>query len=177
MDYEKEIEEYIRRDFLVLNSEDNAKAAAKLMSEKGQDAILVEKGGEIVGIVTERDLFNRVLAKGLDPNKVKLSEVMSSPLISINRRAKVKDAIALMSKNNCRRLVVKDDGKIIGIITQRSIVGDLASDRIPLAELEIPKGVTCPYCGSIFSDKKELSKHIDRIHIGSGLLEGDIRKW
>lgn len=38
-------------------------------------------------------------------------------------------------------------------------------------------GVSCPYCGSKFKDNEELSKHIDRIHHGSGLLEGDSRKW
>ncbi|AFU57202.1 zinc finger C2H2 domain-containing protein [Candidatus Nitrososphaera gargensis Ga9.2] len=38
-------------------------------------------------------------------------------------------------------------------------------------------GVSCPYCASKFKDNEELSKHIDRIHHGSGLLEGDSRKW
>jgi uncharacterized C2H2 Zn-finger protein len=38
-------------------------------------------------------------------------------------------------------------------------------------------GVYCPYCQSKFKDKEELSKHIDRIHSGSGLLEGDTTKW
>lgn len=37
--------------------------------------------------------------------------------------------------------------------------------------------VSCPYCGSKFDDNEALSKHIDRIHHGSGLLEGDSRKW
>jgi hypothetical protein len=37
--------------------------------------------------------------------------------------------------------------------------------------------VKCPYCGSAFPDNEQLSKHIDRIHHGSGLLEGDARKW
>jgi hypothetical protein len=37
--------------------------------------------------------------------------------------------------------------------------------------------VSCPYCASKFSNNEELSKHIDRIHHGSGLLEGDTRKW
>ena len=44
-------------------------------------------------------------------------------------------------------------------------------------EPEIFYSLRCPYCDSIFTDKNELSKHIDRIHIGSGLLEGDRRKW
>ncbi len=37
--------------------------------------------------------------------------------------------------------------------------------------------VRCPYCDSEFSDKAELSKHIDRVHVGSGLLGGDRRRW
>jgi uncharacterized C2H2 Zn-finger protein len=37
--------------------------------------------------------------------------------------------------------------------------------------------ITCPYCESVFDSKEELSKHIDRIHHGSGLLEGDTRKF
>ncbi|MEO9321500.1 MAG: C2H2-type zinc finger protein [Nitrososphaera sp.] len=39
------------------------------------------------------------------------------------------------------------------------------------------EGPTCPYCGSRFKDNEELSRHIDRIHQGSGLLEGDSTKW
>jgi hypothetical protein len=55
-------------------------------------------------------------------------------------------------------------------------------NNIELAELSVPQepnllSVSCPYCESIFSDKIELSRHIDRIHLGSGLLEGDLRKW
>ncbi len=39
------------------------------------------------------------------------------------------------------------------------------------------KSVRCPYCESIFTNTEDLSKHIDRIHLGSGLLEGDTRKY
>ncbi|MFQ5941425.1 MAG: C2H2-type zinc finger protein [Nitrososphaerales archaeon] len=44
-------------------------------------------------------------------------------------------------------------------------------------EPEIFYSLRCPYCDSIFTNKYELSKHIDRIHTGTGLLEGDMRKW
>jgi len=49
--------------------------------------------------------------------------------------------------------------------------------EIESGEPEIFYSLRCPYCDSVFTDKKELSKHIDRIHVGSGLLEGDKRKW
>jgi hypothetical protein len=75
-------------------------------------------------------------------------------------------------------------GKITGIITLMSIVGNVSDDKLDLAEVELPikviereaTKIICPYCQSQFKDKAELSKHIDRIHIGSGLLEGDMRQ-
>ena len=49
--------------------------------------------------------------------------------------------------------------------------------EIESGEPEIFYSLRCPYCDSIFTDKNELSKYIDKIHVGSGLLEGDLRKW
>ena len=60
-------------------------------------------------------------------------------------------------------------------------MGNNHDDSVALAEVELPAAleskVMCPYCQSSFSNKEELSKHIDRLHLGSGLLEGDLRKW
>jgi len=47
---------------------------------------------------------------------------------------------------------------------------------VPLPELEIPDKIKCPYCMSLFENKKEMSSHIDGIHIGKGLLEGNLEK-
>ena len=91
-----------------------------------------------------------------------------------------------MRTKHIRRLAVKKaGGKIAGILTLMSIVGNVSSDKVDLAEVELPTNVIereatkiiCPYCQSQFKDKAEMSKHIDRIHIGSGLLEGDRRQW
>ena len=93
-----------------------------------------------------------------------------------------------MRSKHIRRLVVKNAGgsnNITGTITLMSIVGNVPSDKVDLAEVELPASVIqregakiiCPYCQSQFKDKAEMSKHIDRIHIGSGLLEGDMRRW
>jgi uncharacterized C2H2 Zn-finger protein len=46
-----------------------------------------------------------------------------------------------------------------------------------MSEKDLKKEFPCQYCGSTFKTKKNLSKHIDRIHTGSGLLEGDTRSW
>lgn len=87
-----------------------------------------------------------------------------------------------MREKGLRRLPVLEQGNIIGVITLMELAGNVPERSIDLAELEKPLTsetpiLTCPYCESKFSDKSELSKHIDRIHLGSGLLEGDLRKW
>jgi hypothetical protein len=74
----------------------------------------------------------------------------------------------------------------IGSVTLMSIVGNMPEESLELAEVESPNlgsnteqivKIVCPYCESKFDNKTDLSKHIDRIHLGSGLLEGDVRKW
>ncbi len=93
----------------------------------------------------------------------------------------MKDAIATMRKNAIRRVPVLRQGSVIGILTLKSIVGNNHKESIELAEVELPAAakskVMCPYCQSKFYNSEELSKHIDRLHLGSGLLEGDLRQW
>ena len=81
-----------------------------------------------------------------------------------------------MNQYDVRRLVVKNDERDIGIISRKQIVGNLNESAIALPELETPSKYVCPYCESVFQDKKILSSHIDDIHIGKGLLEGNIAK-
>ncbi|HEY7570216.1 MAG TPA: CBS domain-containing protein [Nitrososphaeraceae archaeon] len=160
-----------------------------------------------IGIVTERDILYRVVAENKGPYKVTIGEIMSSPIVAVDEGILIKDAISLMRRNHIRRLLVtgtkkNSDGIIsmqdekskqsiktispIGSVTLMSIVGNMPEESLELAEVESPNLVSnteqivkivCPYCESKFDNKTDLSKHIDRIHLGSGLLEGDVRKW
>jgi CBS domain-containing protein len=179
------------KNYVTLSEDTLVGEAAKVMRGKDVLSILVttsKNSNEPIGIVTERDILYRVVAENKDPFKVTLKNVMSSPLITIAEEESVRDAILLMRSKHIRRLVVKKPGgsnNITGIITLMSIVGNVPSDKVDLAEVEMPANVfeieaakiICPYCQSQFKDKAEMSKHIDRIHIGSGLLEGDMRRW
>jgi signal-transduction protein with cAMP-binding, CBS, and nucleotidyltransferase domain len=136
------------------------------------DSFLVSENDDIVGIVTNKDILSDIVAKGKDPSKVSVKEIARKPLIKIQKESTVKDAILLMNKHNIRRLLVADPIKPIGIITQKIIIGNLGKYATPLPMLEDPSQITCPYCLSKFDDKQVLSKHIDDIHIGRGLLEG-----
>lgn len=155
--------------------------AAKLMRDNEVLSVLVSKDSKPVGIVTEKDIVYRVVAKSIEPSKATVKEIMSHPLVTISESASVRDAIVLMRSKGIRRMpVTKSDGEIVGMLTLRSIIGNSSHDVVPLAEVETPietSKVMCPYCQSKFEDKQELSKHIDRLHLGSGLLEGDVRQW
>jgi signal-transduction protein with cAMP-binding, CBS, and nucleotidyltransferase domain len=184
----QKVRNIIENDYISLPEDTLVAEAAKVMKKEDVSSVLVtnKSSNEPIGIVTERDILYRVVAENMGPFKVPLKEIMSSPLISINEESSVADAISLMRRKHIRRLEVKNkEGKIIGTITLMSIIGNVPSDSIDLADIELPSNVVgtdatkiiCPYCHSEFKDKAEMSKHIDRIHIGSGLLEGDMRRW
>ena len=146
------------------------------MEEYEIDSLLVRDEGEIKGIVTYRDILFDVVSKGKDPTKTKIKEIMHAPLLSIQKNAKIKDAIYLMTRNNVRRLVVFDDKVPIGVISQKVLVGNITKHAIALPELEMPTRIKCPYCSSVFDDKTALSTHIDNIHIGRGLFDGNLSR-
>jgi signal-transduction protein with cAMP-binding, CBS, and nucleotidyltransferase domain len=96
--------------------------AARVMTKRGVSSVLVSRQGEICGIVTDHDIICRVVARGLDPNKVKVARVMSTPLITTADDVAVDDAAKKMAAARVRRLVVKHEGKIVGIIGESDII-------------------------------------------------------
>jgi signal-transduction protein with cAMP-binding, CBS, and nucleotidyltransferase domain len=167
---------FIDKTLSIQESNQNVSDSVKKMEEYGIDSLLVRDEGEIKGIVTYKDVLFDVVSKGKDPTKVKIKEIMHTPLLTIQKNAKIKDAISLMTKNNVRRLVVLDDKVPIGVISQKVLIGNIAKHAITLPELEMPTQIRCPYCSSLFDDKIALSKHIDNIHIGRGLFDGNLSR-
>lgn len=167
------------KDVVVLDESTSVAEAVKTMRQKGVSSIFVSRGDILVGIITERDILYRVVAENRGPFKTVLKDVMSFPLVSIDGLTTVKQAVSMMRQKGIRRLPVISKGKAVGIVTLKSVVGNIPEQSIELAEVDIPVNkaeVSCPYCGSHFENKDDLSKHIDRLHIGSGLLEGDMRQ-
>ena len=82
-----------------------------------------------------------------------------------------------MSKLGLRRLAVTRKGQLVGLLTQKAIVSGPLGQHVALPELAKPKAFSCPYCGASMNSREELSKHIDQVHLGLGLLEGDRSKW
>ncbi|MEM2718361.1 MAG: CBS domain-containing protein, partial [Candidatus Bathyarchaeia archaeon] len=79
------------------------------------------------GIITERDIIEKVVRSNRDPSKIRAEEIMSSPLISVEADKTLKDALTLMRDKKIRRLGVTRKGKLVGIITERRVLDALAS--------------------------------------------------
>jgi CBS domain-containing protein len=108
-----------------ISVDSNVTDAAILMDSKNIGSLPVEENGTLIGMVTERDLLKKIVAKGIDPKITQVGEIMSSPLITIESEKSVDEANALMAQNKIRRLPVVSQGKIVGIITLRDVSNNM----------------------------------------------------
>ncbi|MFH0971218.1 MAG: CBS domain-containing protein [Candidatus Micrarchaeota archaeon] len=96
--------------------------AAKIMTSKRIGSVLVfDKSKQIYGILTDRDLVEKAIAKGLK-NSMTISKFVSKPLIGIEPDSDISEAAKLMGNEDLRRLVVFKSGKVVGILSEKDIV-------------------------------------------------------
>jgi CBS domain-containing protein len=87
------------------------------MADNNISSVIVMKGDEIVGIVTERDLVRKVCANDIPSSKVNIVSVMSAPVITAESDLPIEAAVQRMFNNRIRRLPVVENGKLVGIVT------------------------------------------------------------
>ncbi len=97
-------------------------SAAKIMSDKNISCIVVSDNGDLSGIITETDLLKRAIANSNDFRKMKVEHIMTSPVRSVPCNLSVLEASRIMEAENIRRLVVLEEERLVGIITQTDIV-------------------------------------------------------
>ncbi len=102
-------------------------SAAKIMSDKNISCIIVSVNGDLSGIITETDLLKKAVAEGNDFRKMTAEHIMSTPVRSLDRNLSVLDASRIMETENIRRLVIVEDERPVGILTQTDIVRVLTS--------------------------------------------------
>lgn len=156
----------------VITIEETASAnlVANLMDKEGLGCIIVtNKEGKPLGVITERDLVVRVLAKNAKPDSLKASDVMTSPLITIEPDMTISDAARRMSHLNVRRLGVIYKGQITGLLSSKDILGvmpeliEIIQERAKIEkesgapELEGPAPLAgyCDRCGVWSDDLKQ----------------------
>ncbi|MCD6365083.1 MAG: CBS domain-containing protein [Planctomycetes bacterium] len=109
-------------DVIVATSNTTVQEAAKMMSRANVGSIIVKDGDGIDGIFTERDLLKRVVARGDDPGRTRLGEVMSSPVRNCGLFDSVANIANLLTREHIRHLAVVEDGALIGLIGLRDVM-------------------------------------------------------
>ena len=118
-----QVKEYMTKEVNTVDYDATVTEAANIIAtdEDYKGYVIILKKGKPVGIVTERDLVNKVLIGRLDPAQTNVSDIMSSPLITIDPEDDLLKATQVMEEQNVRKLVVVREDIIYGIITAKII--------------------------------------------------------
>ncbi|MDQ4050423.1 MAG: CBS domain-containing protein [Thermoproteota archaeon] len=129
--------DFADKDFVSLDENTLVAEAARIMYERDVCSVIVTRNDsekqfrQSVGMITARDFLQRVVAQSKGPFKMVVKDIMSTPLITLNKETLVNDAIMLMKSKNIARLpVINDAGEILGIVSLRSLVGKTTQDNI-----------------------------------------------
>jgi CBS domain-containing protein len=93
----------------------------RLMAEHGIGSVLVMRGDQLIGIATERDYARKMILKGRSSQDTPVSDVMSSPVISVSPGDDVRHCMQIVTERRIRHLPVLEDGAVVGLIS----IGDL----------------------------------------------------
>ena len=100
------------------------------MTTKKIGALIVMDAGKLIGIFTERDALNRVLAAGLDPVRTKVSEVMTKDPCCFPPATTVGEAMELVTKQRFRHLPIVENGKVLAVVSSGDLTHWLVKDQM-----------------------------------------------
>lgn len=103
--------------------------AARLMNERHIGALVVTGHDKVIGIFTERDILNRVVAAESSPTKTLVKDVMSTPVACCRRNTTEAECRAVMRKKRIRHLTVVEEGRLVGIISIGDIIEDESAEK------------------------------------------------
>jgi CBS domain-containing protein len=120
-------------EVLKVDAEASVFEAVQLMVANNVGSLLVTEGGDITGIVTERDYLRRVTLEGRTDRETPVREITSSPLIVASPETSVDECMALMTDRRIRHVPVVEEGSVIGVVS----IGDLVKFKSKLQTFEI----------------------------------------
>lgn len=121
------------REIFAIAPEEPVLAAVQMMAERSVGALLVMRGSELAGIVSERDYARKVVLKGRSSAETAVWEIMSSPVTSVGPEDTVNTCMMLMTEHKFRHLPVLAGGRVLGVLS----IGDLVKAVIEEQQREI----------------------------------------
>ena len=109
-------------DVAIIGEEATVMEAAKIMSDRHIGSLVVGRRDKVVGIFTERDVLNRVVARHLDPLKTIIKDVMTTPVACCQPTTKLAECRSVMTQKRNRHLPVVKDNKLLGMVSSGDIL-------------------------------------------------------
>ena len=174
----------VQQNMAILDHFQTAAEAIAVMRDRSVRSVLVsDSKKEIIGLVSKTDILYRIVSLHKSPERTRLEDIMSSPIISVPPEVSIIDALAAMEKHNIRQLVVSSNSKVYGTIsreeiiirTEKAVVQTVNAFKLdsavcimsPFASTSLMdkrNGLVCPHCSNQYNDKELLSKHVKVIH-------------
>jgi len=111
------VESAMVKNVVTVDTDTTVKKAVEIMNKHEIGCLVVMKGNGLVGILTERDILKRVLGESRNAEKTKVSEIMTTPVITASPTTNLEEAAKLMFEKNVKKLPVVSEGKLVGLIT------------------------------------------------------------
>lgn len=109
------------RSIVTIGEESSIDDAIKKMVDEGITSLIVNTNNGY-GILTRKDIINKVIGEGKDPKEIRVEEIMSKPLITVPPQMSMEDVARLMAKTNIRRFPVMDNGEMVGLVSNSDII-------------------------------------------------------
>jgi len=122
-----QIRDIMKKNVITIQEDTSALDAAKLISEKDISFLVIVKDGKPIGVITERDFVRKIAAQDKQASLIPLSEIMSYKFRWVEPSTEIEDAVQKMLNHNIRRLIVLEDEKLVGVITQTDLADFLRS--------------------------------------------------
>ncbi len=115
------ISELMTHPVMRIDEDSTIQEAVEIMGKESFGTLLVTREGKDVGIITAGDIISKIVAKKKEVETIKVKDIMSSPLVTIDKKKTGEDALRAMVNNDVRRLLITDNEEIVGIFTTSDI--------------------------------------------------------
>lgn len=130
------VSEIMSKDVITVDSDESVFEACKIYKEKGVGCLVVMKNEIILGILTERDIIERIIIDKKNPIETKVEQIMSKNIITVHASTSIEKAVEIMKDHNIKKLPVILNNEIFGIVT----ITDIAN-AIPNFAQALIKGI------------------------------------
>jgi CBS domain-containing protein len=125
----KDVRDLMTQNPRSVRADESVVDAARVLRDENVGSLPVVDGDRLVGMVTDRDIAMRVVAEGRDPSEVSVQEVASRDPVTTEATADLDTALGLMARHQVRRLPVVEQGRLVGILAQADVAGEIGDKQ------------------------------------------------